>query len=105
MCNEAPGRYTSSEMTVMLEPWRRIPASPRSTTASSRAALPRPSTHLIRSPNPSSTGASRPEIGRAHAELQSRPHLVCRLLLEKKKKKHKHHSHIKKKKNTTKKNK
>src|SRR3989442_9828005 len=25
------------------------------------------------------------EIGRAHAELQSRPHLVCRLLLEKKK--------------------
>src|SRR5579872_5571759 len=26
------------------------------------------------------------EIGRAHAELQSRPHLVCRLLLEKKKK-------------------
>src|SRR5690554_7063608 len=24
------------------------------------------------------------EIGRAHAELQSRPHLVCRLLLEKK---------------------
>src|SRR5436305_11200294 len=29
------------------------------------------------------------EIGRAHAELQSRPHLVCRLLLEKKKKKKK----------------
>src|SRR2546429_6349832 len=28
------------------------------------------------------------EIGRAHAELQSRLHLVCRLLLEKKKKKH-----------------
>src|SRR2546422_7157777 len=27
------------------------------------------------------------EIGRAHAELQSRLHLVCRLLLEKKKKK------------------
>src|SRR3989442_11900854 len=27
------------------------------------------------------------EIGRAHVELQSRPHLVCRLLLEKKKKK------------------
>src|SRR5690554_7461408 len=26
------------------------------------------------------------EIGRAHVELQSRPHLVCRLLLEKKKK-------------------
>src|SRR3989442_8089300 len=25
------------------------------------------------------------QIGRAHAELQSRPHLVCRLLLEKKK--------------------
>src|SRR3989442_11994380 len=25
------------------------------------------------------------EIGRAHVELQSRPHLVCRLLLEKKK--------------------
>src|SRR5690554_7496357 len=24
------------------------------------------------------------EIGRAHVELQSRPHLVCRLLLEKK---------------------
>src|SRR2546422_4192066 len=30
--------------------------------------------------------ASFPEIGRAHAELQSRLHLVCRLLLEKKKK-------------------
>src|SRR5690554_207551 len=27
------------------------------------------------------------KIGRAHAELQSRPHLVCRLLLEKKKQK------------------
>src|SRR5690554_7294057 len=26
------------------------------------------------------------EIGRAQSELQSRPHLVCRLLLEKKKK-------------------
>src|SRR5690554_7164391 len=25
------------------------------------------------------------KIGRAHSELQSRPHLVCRLLLEKKK--------------------
>src|SRR5690554_7496582 len=25
------------------------------------------------------------QIGRAHSELQSRPHLVCRLLLEKKK--------------------
>src|SRR5436305_12339203 len=31
---------------------------------------------------------TRPEIGRATSELQSRPHLVCRLLLEKKKKKH-----------------
>src|SRR2546422_5967488 len=30
----------------------------------------------------------RVEIGRAHVELQSRLHLVCRLLLEKKKKKH-----------------
>src|SRR5690554_7467162 len=29
--------------------------------------------------------ASGAEIGRAHVELQSRPHLVCRLLLEKKK--------------------
>src|SRR5436305_4831538 len=29
------------------------------------------------------------EIGRATSELQSRPHLVCRLLLEKKKKKKK----------------
>src|SRR5690625_6102059 len=28
---------------------------------------------------------STPKIGRAHAELQSRGHLVCRLLLEKKK--------------------
>src|SRR5207253_8325331 len=28
---------------------------------------------------------SMPEIGRAHVELQSRGHLVCRLLLEKKK--------------------
>src|SRR5258708_31489460 len=29
----------------------------------------------------------RPQIGRAHVELQSPDHLVCRLLLEKKKKK------------------
>src|SRR2546425_10404529 len=29
--------------------------------------------------------ACRPEIGRAHAELQSLAYLVCRLLLEKKK--------------------
>src|SRR5207244_2611984 len=30
---------------------------------------------------------NQPKIGRAHAELQSPDHLVCRLLLEKKKKK------------------
>src|SRR2546422_1383744 len=35
--------------------------------------------------DPRSSLAHR-EIGRAHAELQSRLHLVCRLLLEKKKK-------------------
>src|SRR5215813_15516986 len=34
-------------------------------------------------------GSSRREIGRAHVLTQSRPHLVCRLLLEKKKKKKK----------------
>src|SRR5205809_5951007 len=33
------------------------------------------------------TPARTIEIGRAHSELQSRLHLVCRLLLEKKKKK------------------
>src|SRR5690606_40961748 len=33
--------------------------------------------------------ATGSEIGRAHAELQSRENLVCRLLLEKKKKKKK----------------
>src|SRR5436305_3281598 len=38
------------------------------------------------------------------SELQSRPHLVCRLLLEKKKKKIKN-NHLKKKKNNTKINK
>src|SRR5436305_12002157 len=32
-------------------------------------------------------GVRRVEIGRHTSELQSRPHLVCRLLLEKKKKK------------------
>src|SRR3712207_7908281 len=32
------------------------------------------------------TGITCVEIGRAHAELQSRQYLVCRLLLEKKKK-------------------
>src|SRR5690625_6972686 len=36
-----------------------------------------------RSPRP--TVQPRAEIGRAHSELQSRGHLVCRLLLEKKK--------------------
>src|SRR5436305_2166123 len=30
-------------------------------------------------------GVGAEQIGRAHVELQSRPHLVCRLLLEKKK--------------------
>src|SRR3989442_2628276 len=30
-------------------------------------------------------GAELVEIGRAHSELQSRPHIVCRLLLEKNK--------------------
>src|SRR5690554_7662098 len=35
------------------------------------------------------------------SELQSRPHLVCRLLLEKKKKKKKHHSITNKKQITT----
>src|SRR5688572_32067377 len=32
--------------------------------------------------------ALRPQIGRAHVELQSQSNLVCRLLLEKKKKKY-----------------
>src|SRR5690554_7744513 len=32
-----------------------------------------------------SGSGSLQQIGRAHSELQSRPHLVCRLLLEKKK--------------------
>src|SRR5207253_11403229 len=41
-------------------------------------------------PEPASTGCALPsmpmlEIGRAQSELQSRGHLVCRLLLEKKK--------------------
>src|SRR5205814_10262669 len=36
--------------------------------------------------------SDRREIGRAHAELQSLRHLVCRLLLEKKKKKIKKNS-------------
>src|SRR6266511_4751381 len=35
-------------------------------------------------PSPRPSGSS-PKIGRAHAELQSRENLVCRLLLEKKK--------------------
>src|SRR3712207_7441488 len=34
------------------------------------------------------TAPGQSEIGRAHAELQSRQYLVCRLLLEKKKKQH-----------------
>src|SRR2546422_7484999 len=38
---------------------------------------------------------STEQIGRAHVELQSRLHLVCRLLLEKKKTTHKYYSRIK----------
>src|SRR5258708_10411824 len=38
---------------------------------------------------PSPAKVSGGEIGRAHVELQSPDHLVCRLLLEKKKKEHK----------------
>src|SRR3989442_10300285 len=59
-----------------------------------------PYTTLFRSRHPRGTGRARwhrpcsplslvqkgSKIGRATSELQSRPHLVCRLLLEKKKK-------------------
>src|SRR5690554_7040638 len=45
-----------------------------------------------------SNTAINEEIGRAPSELQSRPHLVCRLLLEKKKKK-KQRNHDNKQKN------
>src|SRR5215813_15049904 len=44
----------------------------------------------------------RDQIGKHTSELQSRPHLVCRLLLEKKKKKIKHNYHHKKKNKTKK---
>src|SRR5690554_7318933 len=44
-----------------------------------------------RSAEPSSSGGVPTARSEEHtSELQSRPHLVCRLLLEKKKKKHKH---------------
>src|SRR6266508_5947019 len=50
--------------------------------------------------------AARPPRSEEHtSELQSRGHLVCRLLLEKKKKKKYHHLNKKKKKTNKKKNK
>src|SRR5262245_64324808 len=41
---------------------------------------------VVRSSNPDAAAGTSVEIGRAHSELQSLRHLVCRLLLEKKKK-------------------
>src|SRR5687768_18298161 len=53
-------------------------------TERQRQALVSDVAHELRTPLGNITGW---QIGRAHAELQSRLHLVCRLLLEKKKKK------------------
>src|SRR6266498_6019727 len=71
---------------------------PNTPTASSRAA--------DRNRSSSSTSASVSPRSEEHtSELQSRPHLVCRLLLEKKKKTTKHELNGKKKKKKKKKNK
>src|SRR5215208_8150023 len=48
---------------------------------------------------------AKPRSEEHTSELQSRGHLVCRLLLEKKKKKHHHYQHLKTKTKTKKKNK
>src|SRR2546422_5821064 len=52
------------------------------------AGVPSPTNRPCAHAHPSRPPEMRREIGRAHVELQSRLHLVCRLLLEKKKKKH-----------------
>src|SRR3989442_9700165 len=76
----------------------------RSIPSSSRAALQCPPTHRGKSGRHTSllSSPARPSAavpcGRSTrseehtSELQSRPHLVCRLLLEKKKKKTLHHT-------------
>src|SRR5690554_7535059 len=52
-------------------------------------------------PTPCSTSTTRTPRSEEHtSELQSRPHLVCRLLLEKKKKKTKQEHHIRQIKHT-----
>src|SRR5207342_3724684 len=71
-----PPRSTLFPYTTLF----RSPAPSRRQRRPAQAAAPGSALQHQRAPG---------EIGRAHAELQSRENLVCRLLLEKKKKKKK----------------
>src|SRR2546422_2907258 len=67
------------------------PDGPKST------ATPSPAVHATSSVNPGSRLRTRTSSRRSEehtSELQSRLHLVCRLLLEKKKKKIRSHTHM-----------
>src|SRR3989442_2721810 len=73
-----------------------LPISPPSDTGRSQTGSSNPSTAVTRSPSAGRCGAAgslragrrcpSPRSEEHTSELQSRPHLVCRLLLEKKKK-------------------
>src|SRR6266508_2642362 len=67
---------------------RRPPRSTRCpyTTLFRSGSTSAPGVPSPRRPPCSPSGCGVPQIGRAQSELQSRGHLVCRLLLEKKKK-------------------
>src|SRR5207253_3617483 len=69
---------TGGRQTAAVPSWGQIPEEPK------RADEP---AEPLTNPHVRARARERCEIGRAHAELQSRGHLVCRLLLEKKKKK------------------
>src|SRR3712207_8561870 len=86
-----PPRSTLFPYTTLFRSPTGRPATWRGTSRSS--CWRRTARRLLGSPRrwhpttpPSSRPSSPAEIGRAHAELQSRQYLVCRLLLEKKKK-------------------
>src|SRR5437660_2283944 len=66
----------------------RLPRSPHETVLASSPPWAAPARGLRRAPDPSAptAGAPPPRSEEHTSELQSRGHLVCRLLLEKKKK-------------------
>src|SRR5207253_7187990 len=85
MYSQCSGRTTRPSFThVSMQPWDQR-AWPSARASSSRRARPPPTTAKRRSRS-ADQGAARQRSEEHTSELQSRGHLVCRLLLEKKKK-------------------